>query len=503
MFDIKLQVKDYSVSDLIGSNYKKNGCWRIDDPYVTGVSATSSEVCPGYLFFALPGVKVHGANFFEKALKLGALGIVTDLEGKLIIDRFKHDVPIIIVERPRLSLALCASKLYCNQPEVMIAVTGTNGKTSVSSFVRQLWELFFYKAVNIGTLGVQGALEFDTTLTTPEPAQLHKLLHYLESEGVTYACLEASSHGLEQFRLDGTFLSAAGFTNLSRDHLDYHIDESDYFSAKAGLFDRVLQSEKGVVINIDDKYGHTMRLVAEAKKQKVITIGTCDEADIKIDAIQALGMTQNVRFVYLEKTYSVKINLLGEFQVFNALMAAALVITCGEKPDEVFSKLNELQSVPGRMEFVAEKKSGGHIYVDYAHTPSALANALKAIRPHVFGKLFVLFGAGGDRDVGKRCLMGETAQTLSDVVYVSDDNPRYEDAEKIRADIMQKCPKAIEIGDRAQAILTAVSQLSEGDALLIAGKGHEMGQEIEGNIFPFSDIEQVSMSVSVIDGVTP
>jgi UDP-N-acetylmuramoyl-L-alanyl-D-glutamate--2,6-diaminopimelate ligase len=329
---------------------------------------------------------------------------------------------------------------------------------------------------------------------------LHRLLHKLKDENVTHAAMEASSHGLEQRRLDGVYLTVGGFTNFSQDHLDYHKTFEDYFAAKAGLFSRVLPPEGSAVINTLDPKGAELVTLAQARGQDVITLGD-EGADIQILNTRSDGTGQDVRFSWRGDVHTVRLSLIGAFQAQNVLLAAGMVIAAGAQPADVIGALPSLQTVPGRMQLAATRENGAAVFVDYSHTPDALETALKALRPHVLGRLLVVFGAGGDRDRGKRPLMGKAAVENADVVFVTDDNPRSEEPDAIRADIMVACPAANEIGDRAEAILAAVDALQAGDALLIAGKGHETGQIIRDQILPFNDVEQASMSVSALDGL--
>ena len=312
--------------------------------------------------------------------------------------------------------------------------------------------------------------------------------------------MEASSHGLEQRRLDGVTLEAAAFTNLTRDHLDYHHTFEDYFAAKAGLFARVLPVGATAVINMDDRFGPAVRLVAEGRGQHVITLGQTAETDMQILNRRYDSDGQDLRFSWRGTVYTTRVSLIGGFQASNALMAAALAIAIGEAPEAVFKTLPSLQTVRGRMELAATRSSGATVFVDFAHTPEALETALTALRPHVLGRLIVAFGAGGDRDKGKRPLMGAAAAANADLVFVTDDNPRTEDAATIRAEVMAGCPEASEVGDRAEAILRAVDALQPGDTLLIAGKGHESGQIIGTDVFPFDDAEQASVAVAALAG---
>jgi UDP-N-acetylmuramoyl-L-alanyl-D-glutamate--2,6-diaminopimelate ligase len=482
---------------------RRAGDWSGTLPEITGLSVDSRQTRAGHLFAALPGVKFHGAEFAAYALRMGAAAILTDARGAEIVEAAASPltVPVIVHDDPRRALALAAARWYARQPEVMVAVTGTNGKTSVASFTRQIWEALGERAVNFGTVGVEGAVSRALTHTTPEPITLHALLADLADAGVSHAAMEASSHGLEQRRLDGVHLAAAAFTNITRDHLDYHPDFEAYLVAKMGLFARVLPRGGTAVVNLGDAHAGRVLDEAEARGQRVIGVGEGKAADIRIGGRRFDAEGQEVLFSYAGKRHKVRLDLIGGFQAENALVAAGLAIASGSAPEAVFRALPNLRAVRGRMERAAVRTNGAAVYVDYAHTPDALRTALAALRPHVMGRLVVVFGAGGDRDRGKRPLMGEAAAEAADVVYVTDDNPRTEDPAAIRSEILAACPEANEIGDRAEAILTAVDALGAGDALLIAGKGHETGQIVGDAVFPFDDIEQASVAVAALDGL--
>ncbi len=473
------------------------------DVRITGLSVDSREVKEGHLFAALPGVKVHGAEFIQYALRMKAGAVLTDREGAAIAaDVLTEDVPVVIAEDPRETLAFTAALWFEAQPEVQVAVTGTNGKTSVASFTRQLWTEMGAEAISVGTTGVEGAYTTRLRHTTPEPITLHRVLAGAADAGVTHAAMEASSHGLAQRRVDGVRLRAAGFTNLSQDHLDYHTDFEEYFEAKAGLFSRVLPEDGTAVINIDDPYGARMAEIADDRGQDLLTIGRSSEAMLQIIGQRYDGTGQELRFEWAGRIQHVRMGLIGGFQAENALVAAGLCIGTGADPQEVFDTMPMLETVRGRMQFAARRDNQAAVFVDYAHTPDALATALKAIRPHVLGRLIVVFGAGGDRDTGKRPLMGQAAEENADVIFVTDDNPRSEDPDLIRREILGGITDmdANEVGDRAEAILRAIDALGPGDTLLIAGKGHERGQEIGDTILPFDDVEQASVAVAALDG---
>ena len=356
-----------------------------------------------------------------------------------------------------------------------------------------------FAAVNLGTTGVEGAWTAPLAHTTPEPITLHRALRQAADNGITHAAMEASSHGLDQRRLDGVTLMAAGFTNFTQDHLDYHETFEAYFDAKAGLFARVLPEDGTAVINIDDPRGVDMAAIARARGCDVLTIGR-DGGDLHLTGQRFDATGQDLRFDWHGKPHQKRLALMGGFQAENVLLAVGLVIACGADPQDVFDTLPHLTTVRGRMQLAATRANGAAVFVDYAHTPDAVATALAALRPHVMGRLIAIVGAGGDRDVGKRPLMGAAALENADVVIVTDDNPRSEDPATIRAAVLDGAPGATEVGDRAEAILRGINLLGPGDALLIAGKGHETGQVIGDDVLPFDDVEQASVAVAALDG---
>ncbi|MEP2640494.1 UDP-N-acetylmuramoyl-L-alanyl-D-glutamate--2,6-diaminopimelate ligase [Roseobacter sp.] len=471
------------------------------NPQITGLAVDSREVRAGFLFAAMPGTKVHGGEFIQYALRMGAAAILTDSEGARIAAQVlaDSDAALIVTTAPREALARAASLWFERQPPVMVAVTGTNGKTSVATFVRQIWTLLGHNAINLGTTGVEGAWTAPLMHTTPEPITLHRALSLAAEHEVTHAAMEASSHGLDQRRLDGVTLKAAGFTNFTQDHLDYHTSFQDYFDAKAGLFARVLPEDAKAVINIEADRGVDMAAIANARNCPVVSVGR-EIGDFHLGNIQVDATGQTVKFFHLGKPYVRRLNLIGGFQAENVLLAAALVIACGEKPNVVFDTFEDLTTVRGRMQLAATRDNGATAFVDYAHTPDAVATALAALRPHVLGRLIAIVGAGGDRDATKRPLMGQAAADNADVVIVTDDNPRSEDPASIRASVLLGAPDAQEVGDRAEAILRGVDALGPGDALLIAGKGHETGQTVGDDVLPFDDVEQASVAIAALDG---
>lgn len=474
-----------------------------EDVSISGISVDSRLVKPGHLFAALPGTKVHGATFLPAALERGAVAVLTDRAGEEIARPLIEgkSVALVVVEDPRQALAFAAALFFGAQPATMIAVTGTNGKTSVASFTRQIWQLLGYEAANIGTTGVEGAFTAPSNHTTPEPITLHRLLADMARAGVTHAAMEASSHGLAQRRLDGVQLSAAAFTNFTQDHLDYHATFDEYFAAKAGLFTRVLPEDGVAVINTDDPKGEDLAKYATVRGQRVIRIGHGAGCEMRLQAQRFDASGQDVRFLWEGAPQLVRLPLIGGFQAMNVLTAAALCIGCGAEAGEVFAALSRLGTVRGRMQLAATRENGATVFVDYAHTPDAVQTALTALRPHVLGRLVAIVGAGGDRDRTKRPLMGAAAAAHADLVIVTDDNPRTEDPSLIRAAVREGAgAEALEVGDRAEAILRGVDALGPGDALLIMGKGHERGQVIGTDIFPFDDAEQASIAVAALDG---
>lgn len=478
------------------------------NPLLTGITADSRAVREGTLFAALPGSNRHGADFIATAIEQGASAILTDPMGAVIGTEAigLKDIALVVVKDPREALAYAAALWFGAQPETMVAVTGTNGKTSVATFTRQIWMALGHEAINIGTTGVEGAWTAPSSHTTPDPMTLHRMLFDAAQAGVTHAAMEASSHGLDQRRLEGVRLKAAGFTNLTQDHLDYHHTMEAYLEAKAGLFTRLLPEEGVAVINLDGAHGSDMAELALQRGLNLLTVGKGQGADLQIAATRPDATGQEVRYIWQgngsgPQVFQTRLNLIGAFQAENVALAAGLAIAAGDDPQAVLSALPQLTGVRGRMQLAATRQNGASVFVDYAHTPDALVTALQALRPHVMGRIIVVFGAGGDRDTTKRPLMGAAARDNADVLFVTDDNPRSEEPAAIRAAILAACPEAYEVGDRAEAILRAVDALLPGDALLIAGKGHETGQTIKGNVFPFDDVEQASIAVAALDGL--
>lgn len=473
------------------------------DPAITGLAVDSRQVKPGFLFAALPGSAAHGGEFIQYALREGAGAILTDRAGAALAasELAGADAALVVVEDPRAALAAAAALWFGAQPEKLVAVTGTSGKTSVATFTRQIWQNLGHKAISLGTMGVQGDYQARLAHTTPEPITLHRVLAEAAAAGVTHAALEASSHGLDQRRLDGVRVMAGAFTNFSQDHLDYHKNFDDYFVAKALLFNHILIEGAKAVINVDDPRGRQMAGIARENGLDLLTIGQAETADLRILNQRYDATGQDLRFSLHGQAHLVRLALIGGFQAENVLAAMGLAMATGDDPAAIIDSLPRLNTVRGRMELAAIRENGAAVFVDYSHKPGALASALQSLRPHVMGRIVVVFGAGGDRDRLKRPLMGEAAAAHADVVFVTDDNPRSEDPAAIRAEVMAGAgPDAIEVGDRAEAILRGVDALQPGDALLIAGKGHETGQIIGNDVFPFDDAEQASVAVAALDG---
>ena len=461
---------------------------------VNGLAVDSRAVKPGDLFFALAGSKTDGSRFVDSAIAAGAVAVVGD-HGPTGDSR----VPVVVTPNPRRALALAAARFYPRQPATIAAVTGTSGKTSVAAFTRQIWQRLGHASASIGTIGlVSPRRTVYGSLTTPDPIALHRQLDEIAGEGVTHLAFEASSHGLDQFRLDGVRIAAGGFTNLSRDHMDYHPDVAHYLAAKLRLFRDLVAPGGAAVISADHDCSQRAIDAARARGLRIIAVGrNADGSGEGIRLVDAAveGFAQNLVLEHGGRRYTIKLPLVGEFQIENALVAAGLAIGTGSGPDAVFAALEHLEGAKGRLERVGEH-NGAPIFVDYAHKPDALAKALQALRPYAKRKLVVIFGAGGDRDAGKRPLMGAIAAENADQVIVTDDNPRSENPATIRAAILAAATGAKDIGDRAEAIRAGISALQPGDALLIAGKGHETGQIVGDEVLPFSDHEAVAAALA-------
>jgi UDP-N-acetylmuramoyl-L-alanyl-D-glutamate--2,6-diaminopimelate ligase len=458
---------------------------------ITGLTADSRDVAPGFLFAALPGTKVDGTAFLEVAKAKGAIAAIVPFSTVDV-----PGLPLIRTENPRRLLALAAARFYDDQPDTIVAVTGTNGKTSVTVFVRQIWAAMGFRAASLGTIGIVGP-DGATTLahTTPDPVKLQEAVANLADQRVEHLAIEASSHGLVQHRLDGLHITAAAFTNFTRDHLDYHQTLEQYFDAKMMLFEKLLAPGSLAVINADMPEATEVIRRCRARGLVPYTVGETGDSIRIITTLQ----TENGQLLTLcmaDGTFEVPLPLVGDFQASNAIVAAGLVLATGGEASQVRHALASLKGATGRLELVGSKDNGARVFVDYAHTPDAIETALKALRPSVTGKLHVVFGCGGDRDKGKRPLMAKAAAANADAVYVTDDNPRTEDAATIRREVMVGATSAIQIANRADAIATAVANLNADDVLLVAGKGHELGQIIGHVTKPFSDHDAVKAALT-------
>jgi UDP-N-acetylmuramoyl-L-alanyl-D-glutamate--2,6-diaminopimelate ligase len=455
---------------------------------VSGVTADSRTVKRGDVFVAIAGGKTDGLRFVTAAIAAGAAAIAAEHAPPTPLPA---GIAFMRVANARRAVASIAAKFYPRQPRTIAAVTGTSGKTSVVAFTRQIWEANGHYAASIGTIGVVSPRgESYGSLTTPDPVELHRSLDALAAEGVTHLAIEASSHGLDQYRLDGLRIAAAGFTNITRDHLDYHPNFEAYLTAKLRLFDELLPDGAAAIINVDDDHAQAVTAAAVTRGLAITTVGRKGTGIRLIDCARD-GFGQKLQLEHGGKLYRVRMPLVGEFQAENAVVAAGLAIASGDDAGAVFAALERLRGAKGRLERIGESR-GAQIFVDYAHKPDALAKALDALRPYAAGRLIVVFGAGGDRDRGKRPLMGAVAAAKADRVIVTDDNPRSEDPAAIRAAILAAATGAAEIGDRRDAIRRAIGELQPGDILLIAGKGHETGQIIGDRIMPFSDHQAVA-----------
>ena len=454
---------------------------RFAEIEISGMTADSRAVKPGFLFAALQGVAADGRAFVPQAIAAGAAAVL----GHDLPDM--DEVAAIEVDEPRLALAQAARRYYPAAPETMVAITGTNGKSSTVDFLRQIWGHCGHKAASMGTLGAVGPEgNIDLGHTTPDPVAIHATLQMLASQGVSHCAMEASSHGLAQYRLDGVTLNAAAFTNLTQDHLDYHPTFDDYRQAKLRLVTDLLPPGAPLIVNADSDERAIFEAAAKDAEAPSVSVGWRGD-DLKIVELMPRATGQALRLKWGADEASVELPLIGEFQALNALTAAGLALSLGERFADVCAGMEKLEPVKGRMEFIGRTDNGAGVFVDYAHTPDGLDTLLRAARPHTAGRLILIFGAGGDRDPFKRPLMGEVAARHADQVIVTDDNPRSEVPESIRRAIIEAVPGASEIGDRRQAIFEGVSRLEAGDTLLIAGKGHETGQIIAGKTHLFSD----------------
>ena len=471
---------------------------RTRDIIVAGLTMDSRSVRPGFLFAALPGKTSDGHDYIEQAIENGAVAILA-LPGT-VLPSTAGGIELIEDPNPRRRFARMASKFYGRQPDVVSAITGTNGKTSTASFARQLWLHGEKQAASMGNLGVDVPEELNwqpsqnrTTLNTPDSVTLHSELADLSAAGVTHLAMEASSHGLDQYRMDGIRVKVAAFTNLTRDHMDYHGSMGAYFNAKARLFTEVMTPDGIAIINADSDYAPRLDDICHTYNHRTIMFGRKGR-DITLVSQQPTAKGQKLKLNVFGTEYDVEMPVAGTFQAMNALCALGVVLATEEDP-KMFATyvdgLNHLTGVRGRIELIETQKNGSSIYVDYAHTPDAIKTVLEALRPHTKGRLHIVFGAGGNRDKGKRPMMGKFAAELADKVIVTDDNPRTESPKRIRAEVMAGCPNATDIGDRRKAIETAINGLQSGDVLVVAGKGHEQGQIIDKVIHPFDDATEI------------
>ena len=466
------------LSDLTGSNDRASGI------EIAGITADSRAVMPGYVFAALRGMRTDGTQFIPDAIEHGAVAVLAPTDVTVKSD----DVFVVTDDNPRRRLALMAARFYPEQPETIVAVTGTNGKTSTADFAAQIWARIGVNGGSLGTLGLRtSGRGAGATLTTPDPVSLHQTLDRLAGEGVQHLAMEASSHGLDQYRLDGVRISAAAFTNISHDHLDYHGSQDAYLQAKLRLFAEVMPEGGIAVLNRDIPEFEKVRAVCTARRQLIITYGTDAQADFRLVSAEPGLYGQTVEIAVNGESHTVLLPLYGGFQAENALAALALVIATGADRAAAIHALGHLRGVLGRAQLVAELSNRAKVFVDYAHTPDALSHVLSALRPHTKGRLVVAFGCGGDRDRTKRPEMGAIAADLADQVIVTDDNPRDEDPASIRREILAACPDAEEIGNRGRAIARGIEVLQPGDLLVVAGKGHETGQIVRGEVRPFDD----------------
>ncbi|PIR39414.1 MAG: UDP-N-acetylmuramoyl-L-alanyl-D-glutamate--2,6-diaminopimelate ligase [Alphaproteobacteria bacterium CG11_big_fil_rev_8_21_14_0_20_39_49] len=475
-----------------------DGLIAIDEKYrnvvIEGVALDSRKVEEGFLFAALKGASVDGTKFIASAIESGAVAILCDND---FAGEIPENICLIKSDNPRKTFSQIASKFYNRQPDVIAAVTGTNGKTSVVHFCREIWKVLGKHAASVGTVGIEdseGKVDFDRSnfLTTPDPVKLRKIISQLADSGVTHLAMEASSHGLDQYRPDGLNIKVAAFTNLTRDHLDYHGNFENYLAAKMRLFTEVMAPNGVAVLNADIEQFEQLETECQKRGLTVFSVGKYSRARRNyIDIFDILNTAegQQISFEVLGRVYNINTSLIGEFQAYNMLCAMAVVVASGANVDEAAFALEKVDCVPGRMQRVTKPENDFSIFVDYSHTPDALQKALDVLKPLTKGKLWVVFGCGGDRDKGKRPLMGEIAVKIADNVVVTDDNPRSENPAQIRQEILASTKGAEEISDRHKAIEYAIAKLQKGDVLLIAGKGHEKTQTIGENVLPFDDVE--------------
>ena len=481
---------------------ERKGQWKYRDPEIMGVETNSVRIEKGYIFLAKAGVttKSHGVLFSDQAFRRGASVVITDPEGYHIalVKGLNPTIPFLLVKDLERTLNYICDHFYSNKPNFVMGITGTNGKTSVVNFCQQLIEQKNKSCVTIGTLGVGGVLSLRTESTTPDQSYILKILHTARSMGADYALLEVSSHSIVQRRINGVAFNVFCFTNLSQDHLDYHKDMQAYFKAKVGILD-ILCLDTKIIVNIDDEYGKIFFAEAKKKGFEVETIGFSDIANVKLRVTQGTPDIQFIEIIKGELVYRFKTHLIGEFQALNLGMALLVCEKLGFKLPDIVPSCNSLKPVPGRLELVGKTKKGALVYIDFAHTPDALKHLLETLKALTKGELLLVFGAGGERDKNKRKPMGAIAHKYCGSIYVTDDNPRHEDAKSIRQQIIENCPSAVEIEDRAEAITIAIQRAQPDDIVIIAGKGHEQVQIVRDNYFPFSDFEQASIAIELME----
>lgn len=470
----------------------------LPDIPLTGLTADSRQVRPGYLFAAIPGTVADGADFISDAVSRGAAAIMLPPDKAEAAAGL--DVTVITDANPRRRLARMAAAFHRPQPDTVVGVTGTNGKSSVAGFTRQIWAVLGLKAASIGTLGIEGpGYDGGAGLTTPDPVDLHREMARMAEAGIAHVAMEASSHGLDQHRMDGVRFSAAAFTNLSHEHLDYHGTMEAYRQAKLRLFEDLVPRGGTSVVNTAAAEHDAIHNIAQERGQRVLSYGLVNGMIRVIEAEEGRGGYAASLDVMGERV-SVDFPLPGRFQLENALAALGLVIATGTEPRLAAQTLSRLTGVRGRMELAGTRANGARVFVDYAHKAEALKTVLQTLRPFAKGRLCVVFGCGGDRDTEKRPVMGRYAAEYADSVIITDDNPRTEDPAAIRRAVLAGCPDAREIGDRGEAISAATADLGPDDVLLIAGKGHETGQKIGDRELPFDDVQAARAAIAAADG---
>ena len=487
------------LSELNIKSIRKEGNWSVQDPNISGIETNSSKIKGGEIFFALEGIQNHGAKFVDDAIKRGASLIITDCNGYQIIKKNIKisQIPVLICDNTSEILTKMCFRFFPSLPSNLMAITGTNGKTSVVNFIQQLLELNDLSCLTVGTLGVKGAINISTNITTPTQVELYKILSNARELGTDYACIEASSHAIHQGRLGGLEFKSLFFSNLSQDHLDYHGDIESYFFAKVSILDK-LSKDVRVFANIDDDFGKRFAEISKKRGFSVETIGFSKDADLILKSFRQSINSQFIEFNYMGEKIKSHTSLIGRFQALNLGMAALACQEFGLSFSQVIKDIPKILPIPGRMEFVGETISGARVYIDFAHSPDSLEKLLNTFKLETSSKLIVVFGAGGERDKEKRKKMGLVASDLADKIYVTDDNPRNEDPASIRREIIQYCPNAEEVSDRAEAIFRAIEKSELGDTVIIAGKGHERSQIIGNQNFPFDDYEQASIAIESI-----